>query len=175
MARSGPKLKKGAKRTQSGRISRSAEARGEMGDMERREAQNVVVLRRMRDKMRHEVTHPLFGFPLGQLALLEYITADELDAGRSWAELTFRHAQIIGLQLPKCRAIDWGGAGGRSLGNEPEDEHIERIKARKDESDAIIRKAGVGAMSEMTRVVILDEPPMDRPLLKRVLRELVDR
>lgn len=175
MGKAGRKPKHGVQRTTSGRISRSMEARGEIMEAEKRENQSVVKMRRLREKMEHEVTHPLFGFPLGKLALLQVITPEELDAGRAWAELTFRHAQIVGIMLPKCKAIDWGAQGGRSLGREPDEEQIERVKARKDDADNRIRQAGLNAMSEMVRVCVCDEEPSSTFLLKRALQKLVDK
>lgn len=175
MASKGRKPKAHAPRTTSGRISRATGARQEMREHEERDTQKVVKLRLMREELERNVTHPMFGFPLGKLALLQVISQDEYDAGRAWAELTFRHAQIVGLVLPKCRAIDWGGAGGRSLGREPSEEQIEKVRTRKDEADNRIRQAGIGAMSEMMRVCVCDEEPSDRLLLKRALQKLVDR
>ncbi|MDP3940176.1 MAG: hypothetical protein Q8R92_18835, partial [Deltaproteobacteria bacterium] len=175
MGQRGKKRKDHAQRTSSGRISRSQAAQDGMREHEERDAQKVVVLRRVRDKLRHDVTHPWFGFPLGQLALEEYITAEELDAGRAWAELTWRHAQMIGLMLPKCKAIDWEGSQGRSLSKPPDEEKIEQIKERKNDADNRIRQAGFGAMREMMRVCACDEEPSDRVLLRRALQKLLDK
>ena len=175
MGQRGRRRKPHAHRTPGGQISRSQAARDDMREHEERDAQKVVVLRRVRERMRHEVTHPWYGFPLGKLALEEYITGDELDAGKAWAELTWRHAQVVGLMLPKCKAVDWEGSQGRSLAKPPDEEKIELVKSRKNEADSRIREAGVGAMSEMTRVCICDEEPSDRLLLKRALRKLLEK
>lgn len=135
---------------------------------------STVTLRRMRVMMKNVVTHPLYDFPLGQLALLKEITSDEFDAGCAWAELTWRHAQMIGLMLPKCKAIDWQGSQGRSLAQEPDEERIMQLRQRKNEADMRVRRAGIGALKEMERVVLCDEAPGNRPLLQRALQNLVD-
>ena len=106
MGKRGPKPKHGMPRTPSGRIRQGVEARCVILDAERNENQGTVKMRRMRDELDHNVLHPLYGWPIGKLALLQIITPDEFDAGRKWAELTFKHAQIVGLMLPKCKAID---------------------------------------------------------------------
>jgi hypothetical protein len=141
----------------------------------RDDPRSTVTMRRMRMVMHDTVTHPLFGFPLGQLALLKEITADEFDAGCSWADVTWRHAQMIGLMLPKCKAIDWQGSQGRSLAQEPDEERIMQLRQRKNEADRRINSAGIGAMKEMERVVLCDEVPGNAALLKRALQILVDK
>lgn len=175
MSQRGRKRKPGVQRTPTGRISRSAESRHEITEAESRDAQKVVTLRLMRERLRRDVTHPWYGFPLGRLAIEDYITGDELDAGKAWAELTWRHAQVIGLMLPKCKAIDWEGAQGRSLAKEPDEDKIEQLKTRKNDADNRIREAGFGAIREMMAVCINDDEPSDRGLLKRALQKLLDR
>ena len=175
MKHRGRRRKDHAPRTHGGAISRSQEARDGMREHDERDAQKVVTLRRMRDELERDVTHPLFGFPLGKLALLGVITHEELDAGRAWAELTWRHAQMVGLMLPKCKAINWEGAQGRSLAKPPDEEKIEANRKQKDADDAKIKTAGFGAMRERMQVCICDEEPSDRRLLRRALQKLLEK
>ena len=135
----------------------------------------TATLRRLREALVRDVTHPWYGFPLGRLALEKYITGDEYDAGRAWAELTWRHAQIVGIMLPKCKAINWEGAQGRSLAKEPGEDHIAQVKERKYRADQQIHHAGWQAMEECKRVILCDEEPQDRQLLRKALRNMVDK
>jgi hypothetical protein len=146
-----------------------------MREHDERDAQKVVSLRLMREELRRNVMHEWYGFPLGKLALEEYITGEELDAGRAWAELTWRWSQYQGIMLPKCKAIDWEGPGGRSLAKPPDEEKIEANRKQKDADDAKIKTAGFGAMREMMQVCICDEEPSDRRLLRRALQKLLDK
>jgi hypothetical protein len=82
---------------------------------------------------------------------------------------------MIGLMLPKCKAIDWQGSQGRSLAQEPDEERIMQLRQRKNEADRRVNAAGIGAMKEAERVILCDEAPGNAALLKRVLQNLVDK
>lgn len=130
-------------------------------------------LRRMASKLRHDVTHPWYGYPLGKLALSGYITAEEFEAGTRWAELTWRWGQIMGIAMPMCRAINWEGSHGKSLADPPQPEEIERVKTRKVMADMAISRAGFGVERECIKVIIEDCEPDRRELVRAGLRALV--
>ena len=134
--------------------------------------QAVALVRRIRHECDRFFTDPRVGSQLGRLAIEGYLDSDEYDAGLSWAELTFRHSQAIGFMLPKCKAIDWEGGQGRSLAQEPSEETIQAVKVKKEDADRRIRSVGLGAHAEMTKVIICDEPPGNRLLLKRACQAL---
>lgn len=96
--------KQGVARTQSGAISRSAEARAER-------VQEVVAVA-LDARMRHtglpraKASDPMAGSALGLLLLDKRITREQYEAGVAYAETMARYYAATGIPFPSARAMD---------------------------------------------------------------------
>jgi hypothetical protein len=130
----------------------------------------VALARRIRERMRKDASHEWAGFPLGILYLTGEIGEADYEAGRSFAALHARHARIMGLASPACRAIDWHGSEGRAIGREPGAEEIRAIRRKLAEAErVIVDNAGRQGLQALEETCLLDREPQNPFLLKRCL------
>lgn len=160
MTKAGRKRKQGVRRFPRGRI-RNAEP----GD-----PRDLVLARRIRDRIRKEASHECAGFPLGILYVTGEISEADYEAGRAFAALRARHGHIMGLPLPACRAIDWEGCQGRAIAAQPGAEEIRMVRRRVAEAEqTILRNAGPQGLTALEETCLLDREPQNPYLLKRCL------
>lgn len=157
----GRKKKQKVKRSSNGRINYYEDPR------------NMVIAKRIRDKIRHEVSHQYRGYPLGILHLDGKLNDQEFAAGTYWAGLSYEFATIMGLPLPVPKAVDLTRVKGQST-DEPKADKIARIKRDKAVADGIVATADVHGLSMMIATCIEDKWPFSENRLKRVLATLAD-
>jgi hypothetical protein len=130
--------------------------------------------RRIIEQLWRDATNPFYGFPLGILLATRFITQAEFDAGMEWASLHWRHAQIIGLMLPRCKAVNWNGAQGKALSLPPTATEVKSVRVEKARSDGVVSSADPKGLAFMIECCIEDRDPCDRFRLKRVLNALAE-
>lgn len=106
--RLGRPRKDGVARTESGRISRSAQQKMRSERESVREARETVVKRRMRQFgiTEAQASNRLWGFPLGALYAGGRITKEEFDAGQAYCADMVAYYGLTGIPFPTVRAQD---------------------------------------------------------------------
>ncbi len=131
---------------------------------------DLVLARRIRDRIRNDASHECAGFPLGILYVTGEISEAEFNAGRAFATLRCRHARIMGLPPAVCRAVNWEGSPGRTIAAEPSAEEIRTVKRRVAHAEqTILRNAGPHGLAALEHTCLLDREPQNPYLLKRCL------
>jgi hypothetical protein len=130
--------------------------------------------RRVVEQLWRDASNPMFGFPLGILFATEFLTEAEFNAGMEWASLHWRHAQVIGLMLPKCKAINWNGPRGKALSEPPSMSEVKSVRVKKARSDGVAASADPMGIAFLVECCIEDRDPCDRFRLKRVLAALAE-
>jgi hypothetical protein len=121
-------------------------------------AQTVAM--RISKRLNDDAKHEWFGFPLGVMMATKVITAEEFAAGKRWTTLMWRLAQIDGLMLPKCKAIDWSGTHGRALAADPTEDELgefSKLRISVAKLNASITSVTPSAMGIMRRLCLADE------------------
>ncbi len=162
MTKAGRKRKLKAKRSPSGKVNSWEDPRV-LGEA-----------KRIRDKIRHTISHPHYGFPLGTLHAEKAITDAEFDAGMAWATLAFRFRQMQGIHDPVPKAVNFAGRLGAPLGVTPSPQEVARVKAELARMDGVIATADHQGIQMMFQCCIEDLEPWAPSRLRKVLTALAE-